>query len=234
MSAIPPVTAPPTCALIDMDGTLYDSMPLHAEAWARTCRRLGLGFSHSDFFLMEGRTGVDTLRILFSRMGRPVPGDDELRSFYQLKTRFFRELPPPPPMPGAARMLRHLADAGIDRVLVTGSGQSSLIDRLDSDFPGAFAKGRKVTSADVIHGKPHPEPFLRAMQLAGVTAAQCMVIENAPLGVEAGRASGAFTIGVNTGPLPPSALADAGAHIVFPSMEAFADALPRLIEELRR
>lgn len=222
------------CALIDMDGTLYDSMPLHARAWERLCRRIGLGFAQGDFFMMEGRTGVDTLRILFARNGRPVPADEELRGYYQLKTRLFRELPPPPPMPGAARMLRELARREIGRVLVTGSGQSSLLDRLDSDFPGAFARGMRITSADVVRGKPHPEPFLRAMQLAGVTAGQCMVIENAPLGVEAGRASGAFTVAVNTGPLPASALADAGAHRVYPSMEAFADALPQLIDELRR
>ena len=88
------------------------------------------------------------------------------------------------------------------RVLVTGSGQNSLISRIDTNFPGIFEPGMRVTSRDVTHGKPHPEPFIRAMQLARVSPSQSIVIENAPLGIEAGDRAGAFTIGVTTGPIP--------------------------------
>lgn len=119
-------------------------------------------------------------------------------------------------------MLAGLQSLGVTRVLVTGSGQRSLIDRLERDFPGAFSSGLMVTSASVTHGKPHPEPFLKAMELAGVTPQEAVVIENAPLGVESGARSGAFTIGLTTGPVPPEALAEAGADVVLPSMEALA------------
>ena len=135
-------------------------------------------------------------------------------------------------MPGAADMLNTLKAVGMKRVLVTGSGQSSLISRLDTDFPGIFEPGMRVTSRDVKHGKPHPEPFIRAMQLAGVSPSQAIVIENAPLGIEAGDRAGAFTIGVTTGPIPVEEMERAGAAIVFPSMEAFADALPSLLYAL--
>ena len=58
---------------------------------------------------------------------------------------------------------------------------------------------------------------------------ECIVIDNAPLGVESGHASGAFTIGVTTGPIATEELKEAGADIVFPSMHDLADALPLLV-----
>ena len=89
-----------------------------------------------------------------------------------------------------------------------------------------------MTSRDVRHGKPAPEPYLKAMEKAGVTASECIVVENAPLGVEAGHAAGMFTIGVNTGPLDPLDLTEAGADVVFDSMEEFAESLPLLVYSL--
>ena len=86
-----------------------------------------------------------------------------------------------------------------------------------------------VTSRDVSRGKPDPEPYLLAMEKAGVLPSEAVVIENAPLGVKAGAASGAFTVAVTTGPIRESEMRAAGADMVFPSMEAFADALPGLL-----
>jgi len=125
-----------------------------------------------------------------------------------------------------------LKEMGLRRVLVTGSGQNSLLSRIDTDFPGIFDPGMRVTARDVKHGKPHPEPFIRAMQLARVSPSQSIVVENAPLGVEAGNKAGAFTVGVVTGPIPVEEMERAGAAVVFPSMEAFAEALPTLIFSL--
>lgn len=213
-------------ALIDMDGTLYDSMPGHVKAWSRVIA--GLGFPHNpdEIYLYEGMTGKATLNLLFRRFKGHDISDDEARELYALKTRYFNELPKVTPMPGAAQMLQRLERNGIARVLVTGSGQRSLIDRLETDFPGAFSPRLMVTSADVTHGKPHPEPYLKAMELAGVTPKQAIVIENAPLGVEAGAAAGAFTIGLTTGPIPAETLAKAGADLVLPSMQHLADMIP--------
>ena len=221
-------------ALIDMDGTLYDSMPLHSRAWERLAREEGLTVAPGEFFMHEGRTGAATINLLMRRERNRDATDNELHDLYQRKTEYFRELPQPPVMPGAAQMLDVLRRAGITRVLVTGSGQNSLIDRLDTDFPGAFLSGMRVTSRDVVQGKPHPEPFLKGMAIAKAEPGQTIVIENAPLGVEAGHRSGAFTIAVNSGPIPVSALEEAGADIVFPSMTDLAMSLPSLIDALRR
>ena len=220
----------PAAALIDMDGTLYDSMPRHADAWYRLMSEEGVECEHDEFFLYEGRTGRDTIRLLFKRaFGRDVT-DEECEALYRRKTQYFSELPPVGPMPGADVMVNEFLCRGIQTVLVTGSGQRSLIDRLDHDYPGAFPPRLQITSRDVVHGKPHPEPYLRAMERVGSTPDNSIAVDNAPMGVLSGVESGAFTIGVTTGPIPERELIDAGADIVYPSMPVLAQRLPLLLD----
>ncbi len=222
----------PKAALIDMDGTLYDSMKNHTAAWHRLISELGIPCTRDEFYLYEGRTGVSTINLLFNRHFGHDVDPEEAKRLYKRKTEYFAELPRVEPMPGAREMTSILRDSGIKRVLVTGSGQSSVISRLDTDYPGIFEQDLRITSRNVTHGKPHPEPFIKAMQLAGVSPSQCIVVENAPLGVESGNRAGAFTIGVTTGPMAASVLEEAGAAVVFPSMPAFAEALPSLLLSL--
>lgn len=219
----------PKAALIDMDGTLYDSMKNHTAAWYRMVTEAGIPCTRDEFYLYEGRTGASTIDCLANREWGRDATPEEKEQMYHQKTVYFNELPPVGPMPGALDMVTVLKAVGIKRVIVTGSGQSSLLSRIDTDFPDLFDPGMRVTSRDVTHGKPHPEPFIRAMQLARVSPSQSIVIENAPLGVEAGDRAGAFTIAVTTGPIPVEEMLRAGAAIVFPSMPALAEALPMLI-----
>ncbi len=219
----------PTAALIDMDGTLYDSMGHHADAWHRMMSEIGIDCDRDEFFMYEGRTGVDTINLLFRRAYGHDASPEEAKELYRRKTVLFSEMPPVAPMKGAGRMVKSLLDRHIATVLVTGSGQNTLISRLDTDFPGAFPSGMRVTGHDVTKGKPHPEPFLKGMSLAGVHPENAIAIDNAPIGVMAAAASGAFTIGVKTGPIPEQALWDAGADIVYPSMDALADNIDKFI-----
>lgn len=220
----------PAAALIDMDGTLLDSMKWHTKAWHRMMTELGVECSRDEFYLYEGMTGASTIDTLIRRaLGRPAT-DTEKRELYARKTGYFNEYPRVETVPGADRMVRTLMEAGITRVLVTGSGQLSNLARLDNDFPGAFPHHLRITSHNVEHGKPHPEPYLKAMELAGVEPWQSITIENAPLGVQSGARAGAFTVAVTTGPIPEEELWKAGADMVFPSMEAFADTLPLLLK----
>ena len=78
-----------------------------------------------------------------------------------------------------------------------------------------------VTAFDIKYGKPNPDPYLMALTKADLQPNEAIVIENAPLGVQAGVAAGIFTIAVNTGPLPDQVLWDAGANLLFPSMPTF-------------
>lgn len=219
----------PAAALIDMDGTLYDSMGHHADAWKRMISELGIECDRDEFFMYEGRTGPDTINILFRRAFGHDATPEQAKELYRKKTVYFSEMPPVEPMPYAREMVRTLLEHHVTTVLVTGSGQNTLLSRLDADYPGAFPPDRRVTGHDVSHGKPHPEPFLKGMAIAGVHSENSIAIDNAPLGVMAGAASGAFTIGVTTGPIPEKALWDAGADIVYPSMKALAENIHKLL-----
>lgn len=221
---------PVTTALIDMDGVLYDSMPNHSRAWKRLGAELGWTYADNEFFLYEGMTGAAIIRLMEKREnGRDEISDEECRELYSKKAQYFVEQGPVILMDSTDRMLNCLRDNSIKRVLVTGSGQATLLDRLNHDYPGIFVKDLMVTAHDVRHGKPDPEPYLMGMQKAGVDAASCIVIENAPLGVRAGSAAGCFTVGVTTGPIPEKDMLENGADIVYPTMRAFADALPYLL-----
>ncbi len=224
----------PKVALIDMDGTLYDSMPRHARAWHRMATELGIDCTIEEFFAYEGRTGASTINILFRRaLGRDATAE-EVKELYGKKAKYFVEFGEAPVMPGAPEMLSGLVEHGIRPVLVTGSGQASLLEKLDCDFPGIFAPEMRITAHDVKRGKPDPEPYLIAMARAGATPWDCLVIENAPLGVQAGARSGALTIGVNTGPIPPQEMIDAGADVLYDSMPAFASDLRNLLQLMAR
>lgn len=205
-------------ALVDMDGTLYDSMPGHARAWHELATETGIDSTVDEFFLYEGRTGASTINILFNRAFGRDATPDEARELYHRKTLKFAAMPPVDPMPGAQGLMKLLVERGVECVLVTGSGQNTLLNRLESDYPGIFPEERRITSRDVAHGKPHPEPYLKALGLAGVGADRAIAIENAPLGVESAVGAGVFTIAVTTGPIPRQAFVDAGADVIFDSM----------------
>ncbi|MDE6153506.1 MAG: HAD hydrolase-like protein [Muribaculaceae bacterium] len=216
-------------ALIDMDGTLYDSMRNHTASWYRLMTEQGIDCTRDEFYLYEGMTGASTITRLWKRQWDKTPTPEEIKELYHRKTLYFNEFPKVDPMPGAQNMVAGLMSNGITTVLVTGSGQPSVLDRLATDYPGAFTDNHRVTARNVTHGKPHPEPYLKGMEMAAVEPWQAMAIENAPIGVESAVASGAFTIALTTGPIPTETLAAAGADLVLPSMQALDDILPILL-----
>ena len=220
--------------LIDMDGVLYDSMPFHASAWYEAIASLGIACTREEFYMYEGRTGASTIDLLFNREYGRSATDEEKERIYQHKSELFAAKGTAHPMPGALDFLCRVKDMGLTPVLVTGSGQKSLLTKLNHDFPGIFAPETMVTAFDVKYGKPHPEPYLMGLQKAGVAPWQAIVVENAPLGVEAGTAAQIFTIAVNTGPLPDKVLLDAGANLLLPSMRALASQFDIIYTQLKK
>lgn len=212
-------------ALIDMDGVLYDSMKYHTLAWHRMMTELGIPTDRDEFYLYEGMTGAATIDLLYRRHFGHGVDPEEARRLYQRKSELFKAFGKKEKMPGADRMLRALCDAGIRCVLVTGSGQASILDSINTDYPGVFQPGMRVTAADVAHGKPAPEPYLKGLALAGVKPEEAIVIENAPLGVRAGKAAGLFTVAVTTGPIPREAFEKEKADLIVDSMPEFAELL---------
>lgn len=203
--------------LFDMDGVLYDSMPYHTLSWQRMMQENGLELPRDEFYQYEGMTGRATINLIWQReFGRDCD-PERIERMYHRKTELFVQLGRKVLMPGAAELLDTCRRLGLKRVLVTGSAQSSLLDALEADYPGAFLPEMRVTAHDVTHGKPHPEPYLRALEKAGVSADEAIVVENAPLGVKAGAAAGIRTLALMSGPIPEEILLDAGAYRAFAS-----------------
>lgn len=219
--------------LFDMDGILFDSMPYHADAWHKTMAHHGLNLSREEAYLHEGRTGASTINIVCKRERGYEASEDEIKTIYAEKSEEFNKNPEVQRMPGALEVLTKIKQDGLFSMVVTGSGQHSLINRLNTNFPGIFTPELMVTAFDVKYGKPNPEPYLMALKKGNLKANEAIVVENAPLGVEAGHAAGIFTVAVNTGPLDDKVLLAAGADLLFPSMQAFCNSWEDLFKELK-
>lgn len=219
----------PKAVLFDMDGVLYDSMPYHARSWHSSMARLGINMAPEEAYEYEGMRGVETIKMLARRQWGKEISDDEAALMYEEKAKDFRACPKAQKMESVEELMRMIKADGLKIVIVTGSGQRTLLQRLEDDFNGLVSTSLVVTSFDVKHGKPDPEPYLRGLDKAEVKANEAIVVENAPLGVRAAVAAGIFTIAVNTGPLPDKALADEGANLIFPTMTALKDTWRQIV-----
>lgn len=215
--------------LFDMDGVLYDSMPNHAIAWQRSMADFGIHMTEADAYATEGARGIDTIRrFVHEQLGRDITLD-EAQSMYDVKTRYFHELPEARVFEGVKEVMQKAVMRGMTIGVVTGSGQRPLIDRLLTDFADFLDESRIVTAYDVHRGKPAPDPYLMGLQkCGGLKPTEGVVVENAPLGVRAGVAAGCFTVAVNSGPLPDEALAREGANVVYKRMTDFLAQFNRL------
>ncbi len=220
--------------MFDMDGVLFNSMPFHTTAWHNAMKRHGLHLSKEEAYLHEGRTGAGTIQIVMRREQRRDATPEEIEAIYHDKSEEFNRFPLAPAMPGALQVVRQVRQTGLTALIVTGSGQKSLLSRIEENYPALFNPDFMVTAFDVKHGKPHPEPYLIGLRKSHLLPHEALVVENAPMGVEAGHAAGVFTIAVNTGPMPDEALIQAGADVLFHSMQDFADHWKDLYEAICR
>lgn len=222
----------PKAVLFDMDGVLYDSMPNHARSWHASMASFGIDMSEAEAYKFEGMRGVETIKIKArEQWGREI-SDEESQRMYEEKSRIFSTQPEALVMEGVMELQRMMKACGMKIVVVTGSGQHSLLAKLVDDFQGLVEPDMIVSSFDVSRGKPHPEPYLKGLAKAGVQPWEAIVVENAPLGVRAAVAARIFTVAVNTGPLPSEMLSVEGASLVFGSMIDFRDHWDELLKSV--
>ena len=225
-------------AMFDMDGVLFDSMKNHAKCWHETMAHFGFDLPEWEAYMHEGRTGAGTVNIVSMRERGYEATEEEVRQIYQYKSDLFNRCPKAERMPGAYELLVKVKASGVVPLVVTGSGQKTLLGRLQKNFPDIFREELMVTAFDVKYGKPNPEPYLMGMEKykkafsTDLSPNHFIVVENAPLGVQAGVAAGVFTIAVNTGPLPDDALLSQGANLLFHSMQEFCDEWEKVFNAL--
>lgn len=205
-----------------MDGVIYNSMPFHATEWVKCLQERGVPFTEREVYLNEGRTGRSTIELAYKTYLNREATETEIKTIYQKKVDSVQDYPDAPIMPQIDQFIHELQQKGIATWVVTGSQQPSLLQRLTTTLN--IPASQIVSAKDVQHGKPHPEPYLLALQRSGYQDNECIVIENAPLGVISARAANITTIAVNTGVLDASDLADAGANVVLPGTQALYEA----------
>lgn len=222
----------PKAVLFDMDGVLYDSMPNHAIAWHESMAKFGINMTREQAYATEGQRGIDTIKqMVLEQQGRRIYSKTA-QKMYDEKSRIFHQMPEPPLMRGILALMHTIHSQGFTICVVTGSGQRPLIARLLRDFGKYLRPELIVTAYDVKCGKPDPEPYLMGLKKAGnLKPWEAIVVENAPLGVQAGVAANIFTVCVNTGHLPVEAFKSRGADLVFDDMAGLLNVWESLTDD---
>ncbi len=191
--------AAPRAVLWDMDGTLVDSAEQHYQAWRETMAELGRTLDRDEFAATFGQRNDAVLRQLIG----PHVTADEIERTGTAKEARYRALIAVggiAPLPGVRTWLGRLQAAGW-RQAIASSGPRLNSEAILAALGVAATFDLIVSAEDVRHGKPDPDVFLTAAERLGVAPARCVVVEDAPMGIEAGRRAGMATLGVlNTHP----------------------------------
>ena len=172
--------------LFDMDGVLINSTPAVARVWRRWA--IEHGFNPEEVVARaHGRPSLTTVRDY-------LPNADHLAENREVERREIEDLEGVVPLPGALDLLASLPE---DRWTIVTSCTRPLAE-VRIKAAGLPLPKKLITSNDITHGKPHPEPYLKGAAILGFPAAECIVVEDVPAGVYAGKASGARVIAFTT------------------------------------
>jgi len=201
---------PPVHALIfDMDGTMVDSMPYHAQSWVEFVRRRGLTVDIADLMRRTtGRNGVECIRELFQT---DMPEADAL-ALIQEKEEIYRELFTPQFAEVAGfKAFAAQAQARALKVGVGTAGDQHNIAFVYRHLGMAQQPLATVGGDEGLPGKPSPAIFLEVAHRLNVEPQNCVVFEDAPLGIEAAQRAGMRAVGICTS---HSAAQLAGPHVL--------------------
>ncbi|MFI5733831.1 HAD-IA family hydrolase [Kribbella sp. NPDC051587] len=174
--------------LFDMDGTLVDSDAVVDRSWSTWATEYGLSPTEV-LAVAHGNPAAATVAQFLPDLTdseRAAAGARVL----ELETDDVTDVVP---TPGAHELIATLERLGIPWAVYTSAPDVLAKVRLAA---AGIAPSILVTIDDVAHGKPNPEGYLRAAELVGVDIQQCLVVEDTPVGLAAGKASGATTAGV--------------------------------------
>jgi beta-phosphoglucomutase len=177
----------------DMDDVLVDSGMAHFAAWQSLGRELGYTFTLEQHRESLGRRTPDILRLAWGLSG---PAADVVRWTERKEELFRAHAASLRPLPGAVELVQALHHAGWKQA-VGSSGPAANIALSLRVLGIADLFAAVVSGDDITRGKPDPEIFRTALQKLGAIPAWSVVIEDAVTGVQAGKAAGAFTIGVS-------------------------------------
>ncbi|MFM6962683.1 MAG: HAD family hydrolase [Micrococcales bacterium] len=178
--------------LFDMDGTLIDSEHYWMEAENDLAKISGASWTEQDGLNLVGMSLYDSSEILKEKLRLSLDNDEIIS---RLTDTVVKRLGNTIPWrPGALELLTNLRERGIKTALVTMSMRRNAL--AVSQNVGFDAFDVVIAGDDVTHGKPHPEPYLKAADALGVDITHCVAFEDSLTGLTSAERSGAVAIGV--------------------------------------
>lgn len=195
------MTTPNRAVLWDMDGVLVDTKELHYQTWAQALAGLDIPFNREIFATVFGVSNARTMEMLTGQSPAPA----SVAGVPDHKERLFREALPGgvQPLPGVLGWLERLGAAGVPQAIASSAPQAN-IDALVDEL-GLRPHFAAMVAGEHMPPKPDPAVYLEAARRLGVPPARCVVIEDAPAGVEGARRAGMRCLAVAT-TRPPEAL----------------------------
>jgi HAD superfamily hydrolase (TIGR01509 family) len=173
--------------LWDLDGTLIDSEPLWMAGEHELAESHGAAWTQEDGLALVGNSLIESGHYIKKRLGSDLSAEDIVDFLVaRLASDLGREIPW---RPGALELHAALAAAMVPQALVTMSYAA-----IARPVAAALPFGALVTGDQVTNGKPHPEPYLRAAELLGVDAADCLAIEDSGTGATSANAAGCHVL----------------------------------------
>lgn len=178
----------PKAVVFDLDGTLIDSEALVLDAYMAAANRHDIPFTHDQFLSLVGRHRQHSEMKMREYFGEDFP----LEQFYAAVSEHVGDKAAPL-KPGAIDLFDRLDTLRAPYALATSSGPGWVERHFRAHNLGPRFKG-VVTREDVTHGKPHPEPYLKASTILGHHPSEILAIEDSPTGVASAHAAGLMTL----------------------------------------
>ncbi len=183
------------CIIFDMDGVLADTGPIHFESWVNLGREIGVEFTR-EFF--EQTFGQQSPAITQKLVG-PEADEELIEEWSDFKEKNYREIVRDKlvPLPGVLEILADLKSKGF-KLAIGSSGPSENVDLLLTSLKIKYYFDVIITAAEVKKGKPEPDVFLIIAKTLNIDPKNCIVIEDAPVGIEAAKRARMTSIAVTT------------------------------------
>ncbi|MDZ7318457.1 MAG: HAD family phosphatase [candidate division KSB1 bacterium] len=181
--------------LFDFDGVIANTLTYHVQAWQQVFAAHGVEILADDVCLLEGQLAEEIGRQLAQQKGVSL-SEYALREMVRQKRAIYNQITQAMVYPAARRLIDYLKENAIKIALVTGALRQNVETVTGKEFLTQFDV--IIAGNDVARTKPHPDPYLAAAEKLHVPPSNCLVIENAPLGIRAAKEAGMFCVALKT------------------------------------
>lgn len=178
--------------IFDMDGVLINSMQYHAKSFVKCLSEVGVDIEPDEVYVLEGEGSYQIIKQLTSERGLNF-GQEILQQLVDRKREIYNDIEDSDIFQGMKDLVANLSEE-YELCVVSGSNRKLVEKYIETHFRACF--DFYVSEDDVDKQKPNPEPYLKALEKLDLKPEECIVIENAPKGVESAKEAGLYCITV--------------------------------------